>query len=550
MMVHREPGASSVVFGGGPPSPPHRFSIAPRPSVIALLALTLLACGSPAERSTREPTGGVLRLPLINDPILDPVLAPDIGSVMVNKILFPGLVRPDEQLRPAPDLALSWTWSADGLAYTFVLRPGVKWHDGAPFSAHDVKFTFDQILDAKSGSRLRSDFATVDGVDVVDSLTVRFRLKEPFAPFLALLGYNAGILPRHLLQGAPLTAATAFNRSTPVGTGPFKVVEVNPGTSLILARNTDYYGPVPRLEQIVFKIVPDVNVQVAQLRAGELDLVTIEPANLASVERERGLRVLQVPIAQHYYVAFNVRSPLFASPMVRRALGYAIDREAIIKGVLKGYADAPRGTIPVALHDYFDPSIPPVPFIRDSALALLGRAGWHAGREGVLHDARGAPFRFELLVDKGNPTREQTALAVQQDLEHIGMIVTLRTMEFASLVRDRILPGTADAYLIWWTTAPDPDQFAFYATGQDNNNVGWSNHTADSLLALGRATLDVARRQHIYRDFQRLEMIDPPVLVLFYPREIQAVSARLEGFPSLGIRDALRHSEVFGLRAR
>ncbi len=496
---------------------------------------------------TRGParTDDTLRLPLINDPIFNPVLAPDIGSVMVNKVLFPGLVRPDEGLRPAPDLAVSWQAAPDGLSWTFVLRPGVTWHDGAPFRARDVKFTFDQILDLASGSRLRSDFAAVDGVDIVDSLTVRFRLKAPFAPLLPLLGYNAGILPEHLLKGKKLTDAIAFNRSTPVGTGPFRLERVVPGASVTLVRNPSYYGTRPGVERIVFKVVPDVNAQVAQLRAGELDLITIEPANLGSVEGVAGVRVLQVPVVQHWYVGLNASTPLFASPLVRRALGYAINRKAIVAGVLKGYADLPGGTIPVALRDYYDSAAAPVPYAPDSARRLLAGAGWNPGPDGTLRNAQGKPFAFELLVDKGNPTREQSALAVQQDLARIGVTASIRTMEFAALVRDRLLPATYAAVLIWWTTPPDPDQFAFYATGQDNNHVKWSNRTADSLLSSGRETVDPGKRREIYLAFQRLERDDPPVLVLFYPREIQAVSTRLEGIPKLGIRDALRHSERF-----
>jgi len=529
----------------------------------ALAAVTSLACeggeksAADSARSRRLATdsvagsvtsGGVLRIALINDPIFDPVIAPDLGSVMLNKIIFPGLVRPDEQLRPTPDLAASWTAADDGLSYTFALRPGITWHDGAPFSARDVKFTFDQIIDPTSGSRLRSDFAAVAGTDILDSLTVRIRLKTPFAPFLTLLGYNTGILPEHLLKGAPLTQATDFNRRHPVGTGPFKVEEVVPGASVSLVRNPRYYGAPPHLDRIVFKIVSDVNAQVAQLRAGELDLITVEPATLASVHDVKGVTLLQVPVVQHYYVAFNVARPMFASPVVRRALGMAVDRNAIIKGVMRGYADAPRGTIPVVLRAFFDDSIAPIPYAPDSARALLASVGWTAGTDGTLHNAKGAPFAFSLLVDKGNPTREQTALAVQQDLRKIGINVTLRTMEFSALVRDHVLPGKFDAHVIWWTTPPDPDQYAFYHTGQDNNNVRWSNRTADSLLSLGRVTMDVAKRRAIYRAFQRLEMDDPPVLVLFYPREIQAVSTRLHGLPSLGIRDALRYSERFSIR--
>jgi peptide/nickel transport system substrate-binding protein len=214
------------------------------------------------------------------------------------------------------------------------LRPGVTWHDGAPFSAEDVKFTFDQVLDLSSGSRLRSDFAAVEGVDIVDSLTVRFRLKAPFAPLLTLLGYNAGILPKHAFAGTKLTDALAFNRSTPIGTGPFKVERVSAGQSVSLVRNERYYGTRPALDGIVFKVVPDANAQVAQLRAGELDIITIEPANLGSVEGVKGVTVRQVPVVQHAYVGFNNRLPMFATPLVRRALGYAVDRAAIVSGVL------------------------------------------------------------------------------------------------------------------------------------------------------------------------------------------------------------------------
>jgi peptide/nickel transport system substrate-binding protein len=491
-----------------------------------------------------------LRLPLINDPVFNPVIAADLGSILPNKVIFPGLVRPDEQLRPTPDLATSWIESEDGLTYTFNLRPGVRWHDRAPFTARDVKFTFDQIIDLKSGSRLHSDFAAVERTEVVDSLTVRFHLKAPFAPFLALLGYNAGILPAHCFEGTTLTAATNFNRHHPIGTGPFMVTQSTPGSVVVLVRNPYYYREPPPLDQIIFKVVPDINVQVAQLRAGEMDLVQLEPANLSSVEGVEGVSIVQNPVVQHYYVAFNARNPIFAAPEVRRALGMAVNRQAIIDGVMKGYADLPRGTIPAALKEFFAESLAATPYAPDSARALLASAGWHPGSDGRLHNAAGTPFRFTLLVDKGNPTREQAALAVQQDLKNLGIDVALQTMEFASAVRDFIVPGKFEANLIWWTTPPDPDQFAFYGTGQDNNNVRYSNRRVDSLLSLGRATRDRAARREIYTAFQAEELRDPPVLVLFYPREIMAVTKALQHMPSLTLRDALRWSERLSIDKR
>lgn len=490
-----------------------------------------------------------LRVAIINDPIMNAPLSPDIGSVLINKVIFPGLVRPSDSLTPEPDLATNWTISADGRQYTFALRQGVVWHDGLPFSAADVKFTFDQILDSSSGTLQWSDFSVVDSVTVTDSLTVRFWLKSPFAPFLTLLGHNAGIIPAHAFHGR-IADAVGFNRSKPIGTGPFQVVESVPGSYIVLAANSRYYGAKPKLERIIFKIVPDVNAQVAQLQAAELDLVTLEPANLRGVESEPELRIDQVSVPQHYYVGFNQSRPLFKPPAVRRALTLAVNRQAIIDGVLRGFADYPQGTIPVALRDYFADSLPRIPYDTTAALALLAEAGWRRGGDGVLVDRTGARFQFTLLVDKGNPSREQTSVAVQQDLKKIGVAVTINTMEFASMVRDYVVPHNYDAYLVWWNTPLDPDQYSYYGSGQSNNDVVYSNRTADSLLAVGRATLDPAKRRQAYLALQAVEAADPPVLVLYYPREIQVRRAALKGLPPLGIRDALRHSERLYFESR
>ena len=505
---------------------------------LATFSSLALAC-----RGDTDNGPNALRIPLINDPILNPVIAPDIGSVLINKVIFSALVRPDEQLRPQPDLAASWATSADGLEYTFNLKPGVKWHDGEPFTATDVKFTFDQAIDISSGSRLRSDFAAIAGIDVIDSLTVRFRLKAPFAPFLALLGYNAGIIPAHKFRDRKLTDASDFSRSAPVGTGPFRVIQASSGSAIVLERNPQYHGSTPLLDQVIFRIVPDVNAQVAQLLAGELDIVPIEPANLPSVERASGVKVVRNPIVQHVYVGFNQGNARFKPPLVRQALELAVNRQAIVDGVVKGAADLPRGTIPMVLAGFFDANLPAPKFLPDSARKLLAKAGWTPGDRGMLKDNAGKPFAFTLLVDKGNPTREQAALAVQHDLRQVGIDASIETLEFATLVRDRVLPGNYDAVLIWWTTPPDPDQFAFYATNQDNNHVRYSNARVDSLLAAGRATLDSARRRDIYAAFQREEMVDPPVMVLFYPRELLAVRNRVSGLAALGLRDALRHAD-------
>ncbi|WP_309571930.1 ABC transporter substrate-binding protein [Deinococcus sp.] len=501
-----------------------------------------LACGVAGAQTN------ILQLPLINDPIMNPLIAPDLGSILVNKVIFSGLVRPDENLQPVPDLAKSWTVTNGGLVYTFALRDNIRWHDGEPFTADDVVYTFKTAINPKSGSRLASDFSSIKSVEAKGKYTVRFVLSRPFAPFLILLGHNAGILPKHLLDGKDLNSNTAFNRQLPIGTGPFKVSRVVPGASVTLEANKDYYGGAPKLAGITFKVVPDLNTQVAQLRSGQLDWVNVEPSNLASVQGVPNIVIKQANAIQHFLVFFNLKNPLFTAPKVREAMQYAVNRKAIIDGILKGYADYPTGTIPTALRTYYDKTIKPITYDPAQALKLLAQAGWKPDAKGALVNAKGEPFKFTLIVDKGNATREQSALAVQQDLKKIGMDVTLQTLEFGTLVRDYLIPGKYDANLIWWTTPPDPDQYSFYATGQDNNEAAWSNAKADTLLKRGRETVDPVVRKNIYNAFQRLTMQDPPVLVLYYPKEIQAISKDLTGVPDLGIRDALRYSERFQLR--
>jgi peptide/nickel transport system substrate-binding protein len=168
----------------------------------------------------------------------------------------------------------------------------------------------------------------------------------------------------------------------------------------------------------------------------------------------------------------------------------------------------------------------------------------------MLRDARGDAFAIEMLVDKGNPSRDQSALAVQQDLRRIGIDLTLKTLEFSALVRDYFLPGRYEAALIWWNTPLDPDQFSYYATDQSNNDVRYSNAAADSLLRAGRSAVNPSDRVAAYRAFQAVEAEDPPVLVLYYPHEIQVRHRALSGLPRLGIRDALRFSERLRLGDR
>ena len=241
-----------------------------------LLTCTLLASGAALAQGAADPNGKVT-LVTTADPTFNP-WSPNAfqESNLINELLFPGLTRWDKNLKPAPDLATSWKASSDGLKWTFNLRKNVKWSDGQPFTADDVAFTFNNIvlkkeLGANGGSTWRN---AVTKVNVVNPTTAEFVLSRPWASLPTYLAYYAGILPEHKFKGVgDPWAFTDFNKQNPVGTGPFKVAQVTPGASVQLVRNDNYWGGKPKLAAVTFKIIPDVNAQLAQLLSSDVDMI-------------------------------------------------------------------------------------------------------------------------------------------------------------------------------------------------------------------------------------------------------------------------------------
>jgi ABC-type transport system substrate-binding protein len=229
------------------------------------------ATTAPAVAAKPAATGGTWAMPISGEPVFNPVVAAGSESNHVNSTIFNQLLRLDKDtLKPAPDLAEKWEVSPDGKTWTFNLRKDVKWHDGKPFSADDVKFTFDSILNPATNTRLRGDLAAISEVQVVDPATVKFQLKSSFAPLPIFMAYTAGIVPKHALEGQDINTAAEFNKKSPIGTGPFKLKEYVTGSHTQLVANPDYFRGKPKLDSITFKVVPDPNAILAQLSTGEL----------------------------------------------------------------------------------------------------------------------------------------------------------------------------------------------------------------------------------------------------------------------------------------
>lgn len=485
--------------------------------------------------------GGVVRVAIPGDPVMNPVIGNDASAVPFCRTVFSFLTRPDPRdLRPTPDLATRWDSSRDFKTWTFRLRPGVKWSDGEPLTAEDVAYTIGQALLPRNGSSLRGGLLTIYQAKAINKTTIRFKLRTPVGPFPAIASYNVGIVPKHILAGTDLKTNGSFNSQRPVSSGPFYVKEAVPGDHYTLAANPNYYLGKPKLDSIVFKVLGDVNAQIAQMRSGELDYIVIPPTSLSAVDGASNLRGTSTPYIGFYHLSFNYKHPLFADPQVRKALVMAIDRPGIIKTVMRGQAQPGVTPIPPIFAWAFDKTLKPPAYAPETAKQMLRDAGWRPGSDGVLVKD-GRKFSFTLDADTADPARQQSAVIAQQNFKAIGLDVNLRIRPFPAYVPD-LIGKRYEAHVGFWVLPPDPDLTNYYSTAGGFNTINYDSATVNALLAKGRATADPAAREVAYKQLQRAFLNDPPGAILFYPRDIHVINKQIRGIPPLPYRESLQYS--------
>jgi len=463
---------------------------------------------------------------------LIPLLATDNASHSISGLIFNGLVKYDRDLNIVGDLAESWDISKDGLVITFRLRKGVRWHDGQPFTAEDVLFTYRLTIDPKTPTAYAGDFLKVKKAEVLDSHTFRVTYDKPFAP--ALMSWGSSVMPKHLMEGTDVTKSPLARH--PIGTGPYRFKEWKTGQKIALVYNPDYFEGRPFIDGRVMRIIPDMATMFLELRARGIDQMGLTPLQYTRQTENRyfrsHFRKYRYLSFSYTYLGFNLQNPMFADRRVRQALAYAVNKEELIDGILLGLGREATGPFKPGTWQY-NADVKRYPYDPNKARELLAEAGWRdTDGDGIL-DRKGQRFEFELLVNQGNEVRAKTAEIVQRRLAETGISVKIRIIEWAAFIKEFINKRRFDAVILGWTIPMDPDLYDVWHSSKTGpselNFVTYKSEEVDALLEKGRGTFDRAERKRCYDRIQEILAEDQPYIFLYVPDALPIFNARVRG---------------------
>lgn len=458
--------------------------------------------------------------------------------------LFLSLLReqPDWAEHPptlAPELAESWRLADDGRTLTFRLRADALWSDGEPVTAEDVRFTWQAQVSPAIAWPYAQSKGTITAVEALDPRTVRFRFRAGY-PFQVIDANDGHLLPAHAWRALPFEQwrrAEPWFRERLVVDGPFRLAAWRPGSELVLERNPQAPHapraprPEPGFERVVFRVVPDPAALVERLLAGEIDFYDgLSPLDAERVQASPRLRVVAGASRQFDYIGWNTRRAPFDDPEVRRALTLAIDRQALVDTLWRGFARVAAGPVPAGVWAR-DPALAPWPYDPDQARALLARRGFadHDG-DGVL-DRDGRPLRFELTTNVGNRLRSDAAVLIRDQLRRVGVDVEPRALELQALI-ERNRTGDFDATISGWAIDTTLDLRPYFHSAEiadGQNFVAYRNAELDRALDGARGEPDLASARPLLVRVQRILHQEQPYTFLWEPRRLVAVARDLEG---------------------
>jgi peptide/nickel transport system substrate-binding protein len=488
-----------------------------------------------------------------------PIVVQDTASSDFLASIFEPLVTVDPNtLEPVGLLAESWDQNEDATVFTFHLRDGVTWSDGEPFTANDVKFSYDMYMHPDTGSPRVSDFtAKIESIEVVDDQTVTFNLVATYVDFAVdIMVYN--IVPEHIwgeIDPAAMAqdpGATGLDPARVIGTGPFLFSEWVIEDHATAVRNENYWNGAPYLDEFIYKVVPDQAAGVAQLQTGEIDYFQGVPESaLADFEGSTDVTITDYPTLSFTFYGLNLdttKTTLFQDVELRQALLYALDREAMIESIRFGYGQVAVGTMPVLSWAYNPDGIEMTyPYDPEMATQLLEEAGWTDTNGNGVVDKDGQELSFTMYTNAGNLVRESYLTVLQEYWSAIGVEMTPQLEPFPALVERITETFDFEAYLIGFNWGVAPDQSTMWSCdatgGAGFNTVNYCNEEVDALLKEALVETDRDTRIELYTEMQNIIMRDLPHVILDFPQGFAGVSNRVHNlYPSdVNVRYNMQH---------
>ena len=496
---------------------------------IAVALSAALVMSSPGGAAA---AGKALVVGLVAEPTsMDPGQLTDINSMRVLSSVYDTLIRFKEgSFTQEPGLATAWKMSPDGLTYTFTLRKGVKFHDGTPFDAEAVKFTYDRLLDPKHPFAETGPFpfasfyyGVIKEVAVVDPGTVRFTLKQPFSPLLNNLTLNTG----RIVSPAAVKKWGKEFASHPVGTGPFQFVSWDKNVRIVLDANPGYWGGAPKLDRLVFRPLVEEQTRVTELLSGGVDfIVDVPPDNVDQVKKDARLAFYSQPGPHIWWVTLNVQKKPFSDVKVRRAVNHAVNRDAIANDLLKRTATAAIGPIPPSITWAFTDQVTKYPYNPELAKKLLAEAGYPNGFPAVFWIPESG---------SGMQSPKTMAQSIQADLAAVGISASIQTFEWGAYLNKygKGFGQEADMGAMSFMLDPgDPAPMLSLVIDSKGGFRGapYANPEVDKLLDEATRTTDLKRRGDLYKQVQKLVVDDAPWIFVDNATQNAAGLKKVTGF--------------------
>src|SRR5213595_96933 len=480
--------------------------------------------------------GGTLTVVRPTDPVsLDPNLETTAPGAWVYFNMLEGLLTLDDKMQVKPALATSYEVMSP-TRVRFKLRPGVRFHDGTPFDAAAVKFTLDRALKGTPPGRWASLAGPLAGAEVVDDLTVDVVTSEPFGPILRSLALvYAGVVS----PTAVVKAGSDFSRA-PVGTGPFKFVEWKTNTHVIIERHADYLGDKALVDRVIFRVVPEEGARMIALQTGDADMVLFpSPAQLPALRRDSKYTVHETTGIRVVFVGMHAGLPPLDDVRVRQALLNAVDRQAILDNIMEGSAGPARGVLAPGVFGYKDMQLDRVyPFDRARARALLGKAGFTPGPDGIMQKG-GQRLSLSWISQRGRyPKDGEITEAIQAMFKDVGVEAKVQFLEWGTVFPQlRGNPLNHHMFTLGWVTSNADADYSLYALFHSKQvpPAGWNtsryaNPRVDTLVEQARRSLNQTEREKFYGEVQDIlakEMVWIPV---YTTKEIIVSRAGVKGF--------------------